>query len=177
MPELSSDPPFARGQTLGTDATQGQSVAGTVRRFLDVHPQTGVSGRDGTNISNRVVTCVAVRNASAAAITPGSLVKMKAASILTEVDGLGDNTAGQIQAVADEYLPAAGCPVGDIFWAVVRGPTTVKKTAPVINQGAAIGGSTTAGSAVAGSGLGFALVQGDLNATTVRACLTLTHAS
>lgn len=164
-----SDPPFGRGQTAGVDSTQGSSFIGVIKAFTDVHPVTGVKQ------SNREVTCVAVRNTSGSAITPGSVVKLKAAAVLTEVDGLGDQTSGQLQGVADEYLPAAGVANNDIFWVVVRGPTSVKKTTATATAGSAIGPSTTAGSALGtGSGLGVAL-ETVTTGTPVRAVLTQTH--
>lgn len=169
MADLTADPPFARGQTLGVDATQGANVIGTIRIFMDVNPITGIK------LSNRLVRCVAVRNTSGSAITPKSVVKFQTTDLLNSTDGLGDQTSGQLQGVADEYLPAAGVAANDIYWAVLRGPTTVKKTSAAISQGAAVGPSTTAGSAVAGSGLGVAIDAAALNSTEVRLLANLAH--
>lgn len=169
MAELTADPPFARGQTLGVDATQGGNYIGVTRQFLDANPTTGVK------LSNLIVRCVAVRNTSGAAILPKTVVKFAATDLLNSVDGSADNTSGLLLGIADEYLPAAGVAANDIFWVVFRGPTTVKKTTAAISQAAAVGPSTTAGSAVAGSGIGNALDTAALGTTEVRVLAQLTH--
>jgi hypothetical protein len=165
MSSLQNDPPFGRGRTADVTSTQGVSFVGVVKEFLDENPNTGI------RLSNNTSRCKAVRNTSAGAILPGSVVRLDAADLLNSCSGNADNTAGLVVGVADEYLPAAGCAVGDIFWVVVSGPTTVKTTSAAITQGAAIGTTVTAGSAASGSGLGFALVAKALNGTTVRAIL------
>lgn len=170
MAELMADPPFARGRTAGVTSTQGASFIGAEKWSLDEEPKPG--GRK----SNRIVKCVAVRNTSAGALLPKQVVKFKASALLTEVDGTADNTAGLVLGVVDEYLPAAGCPVGDICWVVVKGPCTVLKTTTAIaSAGVAIGASTTAGSAAAGSGLGITLEAAGAGVLEVRALLTLPH--
>jgi hypothetical protein len=68
--------------------------------FTDVNP------RNGAVLSNEVVTCVAVRNTTGAAVLPGT-----------------NQTVSGYVGVVDEYLPAAGCPDKEIYWLVVDGPT------------------------------------------------------
>jgi hypothetical protein len=104
------DPGFGRGQVLGalwvhpiekTDPTvTGASQVGTKKQFTDVHAKTGAV------LSNEIVTCVAVRNTTGAAVLPGTKQVVKG------FDG-----------VVDEYLPAAGCPDGEVYWLVIDGPT------------------------------------------------------
>jgi hypothetical protein len=65
------DPPFALGQTLGvTSANDGKNWVGVIKQFPDVNPITGVVR------SNRVKTCVAVRNTSAGVILPKRVVSL-----------------------------------------------------------------------------------------------------
>jgi len=176
MSTLTADPGFARGQTLGitiaayeSDVGDGSNVTGTRKVFRDEDPKTGVLK------SNRTVECIAVKNTSGSAILPGAVAKFKNAALLTEVDGLAvaDTT---LMGVVDEYLPAAGVPNNEVFWLVVRGPSTVTKTATSVAAGAAYGPSATAGSAAAqgaNAQLGFAI---ETSATTSGRILVRTNA-
>jgi hypothetical protein len=140
MSNIDSDPWFSRGQTLGVSSTNdGTHIVGTEKVFVDVHPRTGVVN------SNAPVKCVAMRNTSAGAITPGTVIKAKASALLSEVDGSA-GVDDLIVGVADEYLPAAGVAVNDIFWMVVTGPSTAN-TAASLAAGDRI--SFTAGAVVA----------------------------
>jgi hypothetical protein len=104
------NPPFSRGSVLGatwvhpiekTDpAVTGASQLLTKKVFTDVNP------RNGAVLSNEIVTCVAVKNTTAAAVLPGT-----------------NQTVSGYVGVVDEYLPAAGCPVNEIYWLVIDGPT------------------------------------------------------
>ena len=163
MSSLHNDPPFARGRTADVTSTQGGSFLGVTKVFMDVNPTTGVKQ------SNNLIKAKAVRNNSGAAILPGAVVKLDPADLLNGCTGAADNTSGLILAVADEYLPTAGVAIGDIFWVVVQGPTTVTCTSAAITQAAAVGPSVTAGSAVAGSGLGYAIAAKASTVTSVRA--------
>jgi len=139
-----TDPGFGRGQTLGVkEAEQGKSVVGTQKAFTDTDPRTN---KGSVYLSNRPVTCIAARNTSGAAVTPGQVVKFKASAILEEVDGNAATATGLI-GVVDEYLPAAGCPNNDVCWIVVSGPTAIQ-TSATLAAGAAI--TATAGKAAAG---------------------------
>ena len=104
------NPPFGRGSVLGTTwdhpsektdpAVTGASQLRTTKVFTDVNP------RNGAVLSNEIVTCVAVKNTTAAAVLPGT-----------------NQTVSGYVGVVDEYLPAAGCPVNEIYWLVIDGPT------------------------------------------------------
>lgn len=176
MSTLTTDPGFARGQTLGITVTMyeaengdGSTVVGTRKVFRDEDPKTGAIK------SNRTVECIAVKNTSGSALLPGQVAKFKASAILTEVDGLAE-AAATLMGVVDEYLPAAGVPNGEVFWLVVRGPSTVTKTATSVSAGASYGPSATAGSAAAqgaNAQLGFAI---DTSATTSGRILVRTNA-
>lgn len=123
---LSTDPGFARGQTLGvTNTEQGTSVTGTTKVFTDTDPRK-VSGQ---HLSNRAVTCIAARNTSGSPILPGTIVSFKATAILDEVTAAVDSTApGKLYGVVDEYLPASGCANNDVCWIVVHGPGAIVST-------------------------------------------------
>lgn len=104
------DPSFGRGLVLGalwshpiekTDpAVTGASTVGRKKDFTDVNAKTGVL------LSNEVVTCVALRNTTAAAVLPGANL-----------------TLNGYVGVVDEYVKPTGVPVGEVFWLVVAGPT------------------------------------------------------
>jgi hypothetical protein len=146
MPILNSDPWFGRGQTLGvTDPTAGTSVEGSVKVFTDTDPRTSNAG---VFLSNRAVTCVAVRNTSGAPLLPGAVVKFKKAAILDEVDGVAAAVTDAPLGVVDEYLPPVGVANGDIFWLVVAGPTAIT-TAATLAAGALV--TATAGAAATGT--------------------------
>ena len=151
---LLSDPPFALGQTLGvSSATDGTGWVGVVKEFPDVNPSTGVIR------SNRLKTCIAVRNVSGVALLPKRLVTWKSGS-LSEVDGYTRLTDAASAGVVDEHLPATGVAANDVFWITVKGPTEVKlgpasdaavDSALVALTAAASTHSTTAGQAQTGA--------------------------
>jgi hypothetical protein len=146
MSILNSDPWFGRGQTLGVaDAVSGQAVTGSQKVFTDTDPRiTNAS----VSLSNRPVTCVAVRNTSGGPLLPGAVVKFKKAAILDEVDGPAAAATDAPLGVVDEYLPANGVANNDVFWLVVSGPTAIT-TAATLAPGALV--TATAGAAATGT--------------------------
>lgn len=175
MSTLTADPGFARGQVLGitwkaydAESGDGAHIVGTRKVFRDENPTTGALN------SNRTVECIAVKNSSGSALLPGQVAKFKDSAILSEVDGLAV-AATTLMGIVDEYLPAAGVKDGEVFWLVVRGPSTVTKTATSVSAGAAYGPSATAGSAAAqgaNAQLGFAIAT---SATTSGRILVRTN--
>jgi hypothetical protein len=100
---LLSDPPFALGQTLGvTSATEGGNWVGCIKHFPDVDPTTGQVR------SNRLKTCVAVRNTSGAALLPKRVAKFDTTTagkaVFTEVKGYAAVTNEEFVGVVDEFL-------------------------------------------------------------------------
>ena len=176
MSTLTADPGFARGQTLGVTVTMyeaengdGSTVVGVRKVFRDEDPKTGALK------SNRTVECIAVKNTSGSALLPGAVAKFKDAAILSEVDGLA-TTSTALMGIVDEYLPSAGVANNEVFWLVIRGPSTVTKTATSVSAGASYGLSATAGSAAAQSTnplLGYAI---ETSATTSGRILVRTNA-
>jgi hypothetical protein len=102
------DPGFSRGQVLGatwvhpiekTDPlVTGASQVGTKKQFTDVNAYSG------SVLSNEIVTCVAVRNTTAAAVLPGT-----------------NQTVLGYKGVVDEYVKPV--PVNEVYWLVIDGPT------------------------------------------------------
>ena len=121
---LLSDPPFSLGQTLGVSSTaDGTGWVGAVKHFPDVDPATGKVR------SNRLKTCVAVRNSSGAALLPKRVVRFKVGTagtaVFSEVDGYAAVTNEERVGVVDEHLAATGVADKDVFWVTVAGPTEV----------------------------------------------------
>lgn len=120
------NPPFGRGETFYNGETidsnnlGGQNLEGMEWVFEDIHPETGVT-RTG-----RSVRCRVVRNVAAAALLPKRLARFKltAGVYSHRVDGYSTTTAAEGYPI-DEYLPAAGVPVNDLFWLVIEGPAVV----------------------------------------------------
>jgi hypothetical protein len=171
MSILNSDPWFGRGQTLGiTSPLQGGAVIGSQKAFTDYDPRTNNAG---VFLSNRAVSCIAVRNTSGAALLPGQVVRFKKTAILTEVDSVAASIADAPLGVVDEYLPATGVVNNDVFWLVVSGPTAIK-TAATLAPGALVGvgagGQAVAGAA--GTSVGVAI-----SATANGAVRTLVNAA
>ena len=147
---LTIDPPFSLGQTLGVSSTSdGVGWVGAVKQFPDVDPSTGKIR------SNRIKTCIAVRNVSGVTLLPKRVVTFKSGSI-SEVDGHTAVTDAASAGVVDEHLPATGVANNDVFWVTVQGPTEVKlgpaqqaaaDTSLVALTAAASTHSTTAGQA------------------------------
>lgn len=118
------DPPFALGQTLGvTSATDGKNWVGVIKQFPDVNPVTGVVR------SNRVKTCVAVRNTSGGTLLPKRVVSFDTTTaglaVFSETKGYAAVTNEERVGVVDEFLPATGVAVNDVYWVTVEGPTEV----------------------------------------------------
>lgn len=155
--------PFDRGTTFfgtgGTpDATSGANLEGQEYEIEDVDwGATGVGARP--NRSNHMVRLRIVRNKAAAALLPKRLVTFKktaGSAFLGQVDGYVTTTAQEGFPV-DEFLPAAGVAVNDLFYIVVAGPSKVltdlaSGAGSVFNVGdsvvgltAATSGATTAG--------------------------------
>ena len=123
-------PPFGRGDTFyngGTiDSTNygGLQLEGAQWFFQDLQWITsGIIGAKPAR-TNRLVKCMVVRNVSAAAILPSQLVTLQKVGTdgryyCGRVDGLVTTTADRCYP-ADEFLPSAGVPVGDLFWIVIE---------------------------------------------------------
>jgi hypothetical protein len=150
MSTLTADPQFGRGHTLGGGKAVTfqeypfKNVVGVEKVFTDVEP------RNGLNLTNRSVRCIALRNRTSATLLPGQLVAFS----VEEAIGLATATDLQV-GVVDEYLPPSGCKVDDVCWVVVNGPTAITTAAtPARGDKLGVGAG---GNAVAGSGLGVAI--------------------
>jgi hypothetical protein len=114
------NPPFPRGSTwynggtIDSNSLGGENLEGTIWEFEDLDlSATGA---------------MIVRNKAADVLLPKRLVTMKAtsgATYIAQVDGYADTTAESPTFPVDEWLPAAGVPVNDLFYVVIEGPATV----------------------------------------------------
>jgi hypothetical protein len=129
------DLPFSRGATF----FNGETIPST----LVTGDQGGGFNLEGKEYVHEDVTygtgfyvrVRAVRNSSAHNILPGQLVDLSATTnYYSQTVKPGTNvlsqttTANTYSFPADEFLPAAGVPPGDVFWIVVSGPCQVKTT-------------------------------------------------
>jgi hypothetical protein len=156
-------PPFGRGETFYNGGTidsnnlGGVQYEGKTYRFEDLdYSQTGGIKPARTG---RYVDCMVVRNVGAAALLPKRLATFQLTAgspMVGRVDGYSRLTSTPAFPV-DEFLPAAGVPVNDLFYLVINGPATVLTDLAagannVFNVGdvltsltAATSGATTAG--------------------------------
>ena len=124
MPGVTKQLPFERGTTANTgqtvDSTTLDNLEGKEYMVEDYSPSTGLN-RTGHMVKLRVV-----RNKAAAALLPKRLVTFSttAGKYGNQVTGYADTTAENAYPV-DEYLPAAGVAVDDLFYIVVEGPAVV----------------------------------------------------
>jgi hypothetical protein len=142
------DPPWSLGQTLGVSSTaDGTGWVGAVKVFPDVDPKTGKVR------SNRLKTCVAVRNSSGETLLPKRAVAFAAGSY-SAVSGYTRLTNDVVAGVVDEFLPATGVVANDVFWVTVDGPTEyfVSQTVAVGDVVAAVTAHTTNATDAAGTG-------------------------
>jgi hypothetical protein len=124
-----ANPPFPRGKTfydgntIDSNNLGGVNLEGKEWVFEDVDPRSPV----GSNRTNRYVRCRIVRNVSAGVLLPKFLVGSAGVggNLLGRVDGKTTTTAQNVVGAVDEYLPAAGVPVNDLFWLVIKGPALI----------------------------------------------------
>lgn len=169
MSAIYSDPQWRRGTTLlsgeaieldpAGNPVAGVEIVGQVKAFQDVNPV----GR-GERYSNRLVYCVAARykgtTVADASTVAGEVYLFDAAKPLTEFTSKAtatSATAGLEVGVLDEYLKGE-LRTNDIVWIVLKGPTSVKRTAAAVNAGVAVQVSATAGS-IATLSTGIAIGQ------------------
>lgn len=150
---------FQRGKTFyGPSATidsnnlGGADLLGNEKWFTDT-----INSGSPTTRSKRRVLCRLVRNSSGITLAGKRLVKFKAGTNGTEVDGYTRIQGEGAYACSDEYLTSAGVRDGDVFWVVIKGPAVVTtsvagdagnvitNTSRVIAATAAASTGTTAG--------------------------------
>lgn len=127
----STDLPFERGKTYFGSSTPAIDTASTEfegREYthLDIIKTPGSTF--GQLRSSNPVTVKIVRNTSTIALAPKRAVKFQDGYFCKRVDGYNTTDMG-VCALVDEYLPAAGAAINDLFYVVVDGPATGKSTA------------------------------------------------
>ncbi len=130
------NPPFPRGQ-VGTyysdpatiDTTGGAQLEGTEWWFEDLDLSLSAGVGTAPTRSGRKVKCRVVRNTSSAAMLPKRVVTHKTTNKTTFAGQVGGYAAtvgtDPVAGVVDEFLPAAGAAVNDLFYIVVQGPSKV----------------------------------------------------
>lgn len=122
---LQDDPPFGLGKTFGTTSTsEGVNWEGCIKQFPDINPTTGAVR------SNRIKTCVCVRNSSGSTLYKQRLVSFVSGS-LKAVAGYTRLTYGLVAGVSDEWLPSSGVAANDLFWVTIEGPTQINTATQV----------------------------------------------
>jgi hypothetical protein len=122
-------------QTVDNTNVLGGFLVGQTAEFRDVDPVTNIER------SGRMVKCMLVRNTSTIALKPGRICKfdVTVATKLKNSDGYTFVVASPGFGVVDEFLPAAGVPVGAVFWVVIGGPSRVSTRAAGDNVALAVG--------------------------------------
>jgi len=119
---------FQRGKTFygpsnAIDANNlgGADLLGNEKWFTDT-----INNGSPQTRSKRRVLCRLVRNVSGITLYGKRLVRFKAGTLGTEVDGYTHVPGQGNYACSDEYLPSGGVRNNDIFWVVIKGPAIVK---------------------------------------------------
>lgn len=145
---------YFNGTTPATSTDYGttQSLEGTERTFENRNVTDPITVRTGGNIE-----CVLVRNVATIALLPSQAVTWKSGQEGKQVDGLVKLDAAEIAGIVDDRLPAAGVPVGDLFWLMRKGQvlaltsreadaqSSIAARAFLVARTAAASTSTTAG--------------------------------
>lgn len=156
------DPPFGLGQTLGvSSASDGTGWVGVVKQFPDVDPTTGQVR------SNRVKTCVAVRNSSGTTLYGKRMVKFVTGSFKA-VDAYTRVTNDRPAGISDEHLPASGVASNDVFWVTVDGPSEL-----TVDEAVAVGDLLAANTAAAGGATDASVGGKAVTATATEAAVAL----
>lgn len=123
---ISLSVPMERGVTAyGGSAIDASNLLfgnqiGQVRAFPDVNPNTKVFN------SGLETVAMLIRNVTAGALLPKQSVLLSGVTIGNSGATITQSaTPNVFCGIVDEYLPAAGCPVNDCCWVILRGPTTV----------------------------------------------------
>lgn len=108
------------GLTGTIPSTYGDSLGmeGTVLVFKDEDPTDRSKYR-----SHHDKTFIIVRNTGAVNLLPKQTVVWESGYVNRRVNGKAYLTNGKVAGVVDEYLPAAGVRVGDLFLLCVKGPS------------------------------------------------------
>ena len=177
------DPPFGRGETfyglnpvpaIDPNNLGGRQHEGKPWVFEDLiwNNPPGVTGARKAR-TNRYCTCMVVRNVATIPLLPKRLVTLKQAmtpginEFFGQVDGYAAVSAANAFPV-DEWLPAAGVQINDLFWVVIEGPAVMQTglngdATNLITQFARVSALTAAGSTGISAGR---IYQQDLSGAT-----------
>ena len=117
---------WGNGNTVG-NATDGANLEGkTYEGVEDIDLSSTASVKPHRTAKYRKL--MVVRNVSAGVLLPGFLVTFKVSGLLLlgQVDGYADTSGELFARPVDEFLPAAGVAVNDLFYVVLEGPAMCK---------------------------------------------------
>jgi len=119
---------FPRGSTYNgpnktLSSSYGVSVGleGQMKHFKDVDSTSGSPGIKSQR-SDRVVTCICVRNVSGFTVLPKRLVAWATGFVGRRINGYTEATSEQAAGVTDEFLSSSGARDEDLLWIQVKGP-------------------------------------------------------
>lgn len=133
---------FYNGEAIDQNELGGVNLEGREYEFEDDIFGTG-----------QIVRVRVVRNSTDHNIKPKKMVTLeKTGHFGKRVDAYADTLAASNAFPADELLPAAGVPTGDLFYVVVQGPATVltSDAGVAINEGDVLVCATAANTNAAG---------------------------
>lgn len=133
--------PFPRGATYygsnvirptaptnGVTDPYGTSTAleGLTKEFPDIDHSAGSAGKAFALRSNRLITCILVRNVSGVTLQPGMAVAWATGYRGKRVDAYTNTDAQEAAGIVDDAIRVAtGVPDDDLFWLIVKGPANV----------------------------------------------------
>jgi hypothetical protein len=134
---LSSPAPFELGEVLDGVDGDGNSVNDEILGKVFILKGRGTSTAGRLEKETEQVWAVALKNTSATALEPKQLAKLDEAKteedIFKHAAGKNDADANQLIVAVDPYLAAGAAAQNKIFWGIVRGITTVRTNATLIN--------------------------------------------
>jgi hypothetical protein len=164
---IRQDPPFELGDTLtGTDPNDSTKVInGQWLGQIFEMPVQNLSGGNfaagnKARLTGRSIIAVILRNTSGVALLGkhiGILDDTAGYALLENCDGYSDTLAQRNVVIIDDALPTAGVADDDLFWGILKGPTTVLTPIPpadfkdisvgdpLVSSTATTTGATTAG--------------------------------
>lgn len=115
------------GRTIDANNLLFGNQIGMVRTFDDQAPNSSgaTAGVAAAALSPLVVTCILLRNKTGGTLLPKQPVLFSGTVVGETGATVTQSATPNVHfAIVDEYLPAAGVPANDVFWAVIKGPTT-----------------------------------------------------
>ena len=107
-------------KTLSSSYGQSVGLEGKISQFSDLDSSSSAGVQ--TKRSDRLQTCILVRNVSGITLSSKRIVTWAAGYRGKRVDGYCKVADEEVAGVVDEYLPSGGARNYDLFWLQVKGP-------------------------------------------------------